>query len=320
MKQFLEKLKPFFTKWGVFLSITLDPMILALIILVVFLSELSVRQTEPRDPVVSTALTFMLSMISSVAGAIWYDKWNTLTNGKVLTARGKMAVRGLKLLIRHLNALQQRARKYLDRYNSDKFRNQLAEEVIRTYLEEIIHNSIVLQEECLSSIENWTDIVPEEDIYTKIGTISDLNQLVEAKEIEISSLKEVQVQSDDQKKQLKERIAQREFELNVLRQGMVQISEGLTSATSPLGASPSSLPPSYARLTVASLITATTALGTSDIYAPQKCRACGADLTISPLIGDSTVCPRCGILVESISAKVIDAVDPALNATPKNTK
>ncbi len=48
----------------------------------------------------------------------------------------------------------------------------------------------LLQEETVSSIENWTDIVPEADIKTQVGVISELGQNLSQREAELAALKE----------------------------------------------------------------------------------------------------------------------------------
>ena len=80
----------------------------------------------------------------------------------------------------------------------------------RNYEESIAICSL-LQEETVSSIENSTDIVPEADIKTQIGVISDLKTSIDDKEGELTHLKatlaEAQGKSEQERKALRDQLA-----------------------------------------------------------------------------------------------------------------
>lgn len=89
------------------------------------------------------------------------------------------------LLLRGIGALDARLQKF--RASFDEI--QKHPEVTKRNYEEGIALCGLLQEQAVSSIENWTDIVPEADIKTLIGTITTLKGSLESKETELEDLK-----------------------------------------------------------------------------------------------------------------------------------
>jgi SMC interacting uncharacterized protein involved in chromosome segregation len=78
----------------------------------------------------------------------------------------------------------------------------------------------LLQKETISSIESWTDIVPEADINTQIGVISDLNNLLSDKEEQLKRIikqqKEDKGKSEHEKKSQNKEIIKLENQIKKL--------------------------------------------------------------------------------------------------------
>lgn len=171
--------------WMGFLALVLDPLVLFLLVAAILLGVVVVTQ---RDPVVVAVLTIILGVASGLLGGVVSQKWSALTEEKVICARGRLAVRGLKLLLGNITALERRVREYLERHAASNGTPTLTPAVTQTCLEEIIERCVVLQEEALSSIENWTDIVPEADIKTQIGVITQLRLKLAAQSAQVADL------------------------------------------------------------------------------------------------------------------------------------
>jgi chromosome segregation ATPase len=89
------------------------------------------------------------------------------------------------VLLRNVAALETRIRKFCAAEEAQ----QCAAEVTKRNYEEVIAICGVLAEEVASSIENWTDIVPEADLKTQIGVITDLSASLEQRESDIAALR-----------------------------------------------------------------------------------------------------------------------------------
>lgn len=166
-------MRPLKERWASFLTIIFDPLVLTFLVLTLLLGIFLKSQ---KEPVVIAALTIIITLISGILGAILKGKWSEITEEKVIVARGKTAVRSLKLLLSNILSLEKRVCEYLFRSQDEQAKMGQSPEVIKTYLEEIIGRCRIQGEEAISSIENWTDIVPEADIRTQIGVISNLRE------------------------------------------------------------------------------------------------------------------------------------------------
>ena len=206
----MENLK---SSWSKFLNIVLDPwtiLLLASIILLVFLSQ-NENYTQ-----ISSLIYLLASISSAILGSRVTKNWLDLSEGRVLVARGKSAIRALRLLSININILEKRVKEYIKRQGKIDIKN----EIVVTYLEEILDKCNILQEETINSIENWTDIIPEIDIKSKIGLISDYKNKVEQTQKEIqelndkySVLEKTKGESDIEKKRLKKEIDEKRLEV-----------------------------------------------------------------------------------------------------------
>lgn len=172
-------------KWRVFLTAIFDPRFLSLFVVTVFLA---VALTQQQNQLVVTALTILVSVMSALVGKLYEENWSSLTEETLTAARGKVAVRSLKLLFSKLVGLEHRVLFYLWRHAQTLESDNLSPEIIKTYLEEVVERCKLLQEDALSSIQNWTDIVPEADLRPQIDKITDLRYTAAAKMQQIDAL------------------------------------------------------------------------------------------------------------------------------------
>jgi hypothetical protein len=172
--------------WKQFISIVFQPFVLILILASMAAGYLAANQ---KDPKIIALMTFIAAICGGALGGILTKRWSEMTEERVIFARGKTAVRALYLLLNNIAHLEKRTKVFLSRRDI-KEEEDVGEAVdAKVAFEEIIGLCRVLEEEALSSIENWTDIIPEADVKTKIGMISELQQLVESLQIDIGELK-----------------------------------------------------------------------------------------------------------------------------------
>ena len=104
-------------------------------------------------------------------------------------------------------------------------------EVTKRNYEEIIETCNLLQEETVSSIENWTDIVPEADIKTLVGIISELKSKLSKTENELSGyqqqLQAIEGKSGQERERLVEEIKKKEKQIDKLTNEITQRRAGL---------------------------------------------------------------------------------------------
>jgi hypothetical protein len=284
---------PLRDRWKAFSTIILDPLSVGLLISTAFLSVVLVFQT---DRIIVATLTFLVAVFAGVLGGVLGKKWDDLTGERIIVARGKSAIRNLKLLLGSAVALERRVRQYLSQgFEENKTKNP-SSEIITTYLEEVVGRCVLLEEGILSSIESWTDITSEGDIKTQIGVISELTYKVDSLTQELntlgSKLQETKGKTEKEIETLRTEKRQKEKELSELRQelsgrtirfglplstGSVQLSsEPLLGGT---GGYTANLSPQF---------------GVLSLPPQQICRSCGKgyqDPIGSLTVGD--LCPDC---------------------------
>jgi len=159
-------------RWKAFGIIIIDPWVIFLLTCTILLAIVLIRQT---DAIIITIFTFLVSVFSGVLGGIVSKRWDDLTEEKVIVARAKSAHRSLELLLSSVITLERRVRLYIERHNDPKHKEQITPEVVRTYLEEIVEDSVGLEEKVINSIEDWKDIIPNFQFTTVLNLIRELN-------------------------------------------------------------------------------------------------------------------------------------------------
>ena len=192
------------SQWSSFLGLVLEP------ITFLFIAGLGAlywySTTEPSGE--APALIYvLLTVTSAIIGGRITMKWMELSEGSIVAARGKSAVRSLKLQLRSIAALEKTVRDY--RKAEDEISEQ--PDVVKRNYEEAIRTCQSLQEQTVSAIENWTDIVPEADIKSQIGELTELKLAIDGKENELDELKsafeDTEGKSKKEKQALKKQIA-----------------------------------------------------------------------------------------------------------------
>src|SRR5258706_2720185 len=106
-------------RWGTFLSILFDPWVLILTGATLLLFFVSSNRTAGSDPALIAILNVLLTLSSGLLGGIVAKYWLDVSETTVLVARGKTAIRSLKLLLNNIDAFEKTADHYIKRQTSD---------------------------------------------------------------------------------------------------------------------------------------------------------------------------------------------------------
>jgi len=214
----------FKSRWSAFFFSIFDPWILILLIATIALATALLQQT---DTILVATFTVLVSLTSGLLGGVIGKRWEDITGEATTKARGKAAIRSLKLLFGSTAALERRSRLYLSRYTRTKS-SRSSHDLVSTYLEEIIERCTTIEEEVLSSIENWTDIIPEADVKSQIGLITELKLKVDALTADLKrrnvDLKQSKGRSQAEIDKLTREKEKKEKELDSVRRELAQRS------------------------------------------------------------------------------------------------
>jgi hypothetical protein len=161
-------------QWKAFWNIVLDPWVVLLFIATICLSVILI--IGQPDKIVVAILTFLVSLFSGILGGIVAKRWDDISQEKVIETRGKLANRGLNLLLSNVIGMERRVRLYLQRYTDSKYKKYVSSEVLKTYFEEIVEKCVILEENVINSIEDWTDILPDAEIKSVVDLMRDLKE------------------------------------------------------------------------------------------------------------------------------------------------
>lgn len=228
-------------EWGSFVKVVVSPWAILLLVttvgldlVVVFYADTLLASGAGISRVVAGILTSFATLAAGVLGGVLAKRWDDLMGERVLVTKGRSAVRSLKLLLRNIGSLERRVGQYLERHCGENREEDLPQEVISTYLEEVVGRCRVLQEETVNSIEDWIDIVPEADIRTQIGLISErgaeIEQLTRQIRDLMAEMEEVRGESETEAKKLRSRIREKEEELSEARRELSKARYGLTGS------------------------------------------------------------------------------------------
>lgn len=267
-------------KWKNFGNVIFDPWVVFLLIFTIILYILfsNINTGDKGNKTIITVITTIISIITGLLGGVIANKWAELTEIKVMVARGKSAIRGLKLILLNVANIEKRTKEYIGNISEENSEYKL----IRSTYEEVIEKCNIVEEEIISAIENWTDILPEAaNFKTEIGLVSNLKQHQVALGCEIDKLNEdiknLQQSESDEKEKLQEKLKQKEEELSNTRKKLRDKENELNKSI-------------FSGITSAPMTIGTSSFGAQNTY--SKCRKCGTFfLNDSQFFQDK--CPNC---------------------------
>ena len=220
-------LKTFLSKWSSFLSMLVDPWSLITIILIVANLKLI---TSVDDSKIKLGLNLLLSIFSAALGARMWNEWTALTEGHILIARGKTAIRALKLLHNEVSSLECRARRYYSSDLKEPKATENLETIFKIGLEEVSERCTNLQESVINSIENWVDIIPEADVRTQIGMITALKIESTNLQKEIVNMRAELERSKNESQDEKQKVKEKEEQLEKVKKELKEKNNNLNSS------------------------------------------------------------------------------------------
>ena len=260
-----------------FFNVMLDPWV---IILLIATCTFIYYSTQTKETSLIALFTLIISLISGLLGGIIANRWAQMTELKVLVARGKSAIRSLKLILLNISNIEKRTKEYIACVDKDNKEHKL----IISNFQEVIEKCNILEEEVISSIENWTDIIPEVgNLKTQIGLVSEMKLRQAELESDILDLNQqittVKEEESKQKDELQKKLSEKENELSKTKQKLQVVESqinksvlsGLTGPSNAFGTSGSFLNPPIA----------------------AKCSNCGKDYISFKNIFDLGLCDSC---------------------------
>jgi hypothetical protein len=159
-------------KWKSFLALWLEPFNAALTVLMVAMYILGLLNQAGAASVIAQTV---MAITAGILGGRIANAVSTVNSQAVLKARGTVAVRGLALMMRNIRALEKR----ILHFSKIDHEPGVALAAGKRNYEEVVEMCRVLSEEGVSSIENWTDIVPEARQATMVGEMTALQNAID---------------------------------------------------------------------------------------------------------------------------------------------
>jgi hypothetical protein len=183
------------TDWSKFANIVFAPLpisILVISILLVILVKFIFIENNPF--VIQILIPLAIGILSTVIT----KRWDNLMGKELVKEKGKSATRSLKLLFEELISLEYRCRIILNRYWSASENKQLNKEVIKVVFEELINKSLSLETQITNSIENWNDILLDEDTQNILDDVRRKKEELTHKLDEMNKIKAEPGEKDEQ--------------------------------------------------------------------------------------------------------------------------
>lgn len=151
--------------WKKFWRLVAEPWTLILLLASIALFAIGQQKLEPS---VTALVQILLAVSSGVLGARVTNLLETASGKSILEARGKVAVRGLKLMLVQTAAFQRRVQRFIDNRQHIEGNPDVT---VRNF-EETVEFCRRIQEEAASAMETWVDVVPSADLSSLIGRIT----------------------------------------------------------------------------------------------------------------------------------------------------
>lgn len=163
-------------QWSLFLAALLAPGVVVFGLAAIALLWISISRegSEALGPTGTAVVTVLIALSSALAGGVLARRWDDLAETGILVTRGKSAIRGLRILLLDIGQLELRVAGFLSKVSAE---DQEAE-LFKTRYEELIGWCARLQEGVVNSIEEWTDIIPQADVKTQIGQLSEMRSAI----------------------------------------------------------------------------------------------------------------------------------------------
>ena len=220
--------------WGAFWIVLTDPWVVCLLVgsgLLFWLAQ------KPLQGSSGALVQLLLAASTGVLGGRVASMINTVTGETILRGRGTVAVRMLNVLLKNIDSIEQRTASFLRGARDNEQGGAITE---RNY-EELISWLRALQDQAMSSIDNWTDIVPEARITAENAVLSKVKSLLEERESEVNAVRQelelTKANSEREKQELAvglayqlDEVIQRQIEIKKLKDSLATTQSQLAAA------------------------------------------------------------------------------------------
>ncbi|QNH11189.1 hypothetical protein [Xanthomonas sp. SI] len=216
-------------QWRRFRNLIVEPWTLMLLVASIVLFVIGQQQLKSG---VNALIQILLAVSSGVLGARVTELIAEARGQNVLTARGTVAVRGLKLMLVQTAAFERRLHKFRNHRKHIESNPDVTE---RNY-EEAIEFCKRIQEEAASAMETWADIVPTADLSSLIGRITEAEEQRDVVRTQLESAqKELARAADDAQDAaaLRERVGLLEQQEKTYEERLRSLNRRLASRTAP---------------------------------------------------------------------------------------
>ncbi len=209
------------------MKIFLDPWV---VLLLIFLGLLVSFAGDAERITLKYVYSLLIILVSGLLGSVIMRKWIDLNEENLIVIRGKLAIRSLKLIFFNLLQTEKRTKNYIHKLD-EKFLNY---DLIKSNFEEIKEKCQILEEECINSIENWTDVIEEANVKTRLIFINKLKLEEEKLEEKLFTLNKILKEDtsieDEKRDKLMKQIDQAEFELKEAKSNLIKKEHEINSS------------------------------------------------------------------------------------------
>ncbi len=200
-------------RWITFVKIVMDPWVLVLGISLVIVIR-SLQDSEGFD--INLFIILLIALISALLGGFFIKKWMDIHNEYLIINRGESSIKNLKLLYFNLLRVEKRIKTFIKKLDE----KDPSYELHLTFFEELLDKCKILQEECITSISSWSDVIRDADAKTMLTRLNKLKERKNNITREIFELKKNFFESDagerGTEEQFHKQLDQREFDLKEL--------------------------------------------------------------------------------------------------------
>jgi hypothetical protein len=181
-ERFLGWAEGLITPWGGFIRVLFDPYTFFLAVVGVLLGLFGPKAIGEGY---NALLQIVIALVTGVVGARIATAMSALNQDGKLYSSGRMAVRGLRLILTRTLALERRVSVFAREAQKD-VPAEIKAEIARRNLDEVLESIRALQTEIAGSIENWVDVVPAADVSAIFDAVADLRDQLSRKESELT--------------------------------------------------------------------------------------------------------------------------------------
>ena len=214
-------------RWIIFIKIMLDPWVLVLGASLVIIIH-ALQDTEGFN--IHLYVILLIALLSSILGAFIIKKWIDIHNEDLVINRGKVSIKNLKLIYFNLLRTEKRIKACIRKLD----KKDPAYDLTVTFFEEVIEKCHILQEECITSVSAWADVITDADAKTMLTQVFKLKDRKESLLREVHDLKKHFYESDAKDKvydeQFERQLAQKEFDLNEVNNQLTEMENRINNS------------------------------------------------------------------------------------------